>query len=126
MRKFNVKREVTFRKAYRKWEDYETGDIVIGEYVGTHKDQYGKECPVIKVEEAFFKDSKTAQMVIGQNLVINSSGIISKAFEKIAIGEIVQIEYQGTSKIEKGPYKGKDAHMMKVDVVEISTEDADL
>jgi hypothetical protein len=123
-RKFVVKRKLTVQKTYRKWEDWDIGDIVIGEYQAVHKDQYGKDCPVIRVEDAFFKDKKVQKEVIGKNLVLNANGMLSKALEGIDLGEIIQVEYRGKSSIEKGPYKGKEAHLVQVDLVE--EDDSDL
>lgn len=122
-RKFVVKKQLTIQKTYRKWEDYDNGDIVIGELVAIHKDQYGKDCPVIKVEDAFFKDKKFQKEVEGKNLVLNANGMLSKALKDVPMGTVIQVEYRGTATIEKGPYKGKDAHVVQVDIVEEDDND---
>ena len=114
-RNFKTSRQLTIAKMYRKWEEYAVGDVVIGELIGWHTDQYNKECPIVKVLDAQFK--KDSAKFQDKNLVINSSGMLSKAMKGIELGEIIQVEYQGTAMIEKGPYKGKDAHVMDVQVV---------
>jgi hypothetical protein len=124
-RAFKVKKQLTVQKTYRKWEDYSVGDIVVGTVVGTHTDQYGKECPILKVEEAFFTDKKEQKRVTGANLVLNANGMLSKAIKEngIADGDMIQVEYKGTAVIQKGPYKGKDAHVVGVDLVEVDNGD---
>lgn len=116
---YKVKKELTIQKTYRKWEDYQVGDMVLGELVGYHKDRYGKDCPIIKVEEAFFKDKKVGQSLIGKNLVLNSNGMLDKALKNggVQIGDVIQVEYQGKNMMEKGPYKGKEAHAVGVQVM---------
>lgn len=123
-RKFVVKRQLTVQKTYRKWEEWDNGDIVIGELVGMHKDQYGKECPIVKVEDAFLKDKKLQKEIAGKNLVMNANGMLTKALKDVQVGQVIQVEYRGTATIEKGPYKGKDAHVVQVDLVE--EDDSDL
>ena len=114
----SVKKVSGVRKVYRKWEDWDIGDIVIGKFTGIHIDQYKKECPMIEVEEAFFKAKKEGAELVGKTLVINHTGMIGSAFSKISEGTCVQITYDGKSLIEKGPYKGKDAHVTLVEEVE--------
>ena len=109
------------RKMYRKWEDYEIGDIVIGKYVDTHKDQYDKLCFVVEVIDAQFKD-KTGSKYVGKNLVLNAAGMVSKAMGKIDFDQVVQVEYQGTSVIEAGKYAGKDSHVIEVQLCEEEEE----
>jgi hypothetical protein len=131
-RKLVVKRSLTLQKSYRSWDEYTVGDIVVGEIVGWHEDNYGKKGPVVKVEEAFFKDAAAAKKATGQNLVLNSNGMLSNALKEGGIepgdvGAIIQVEYQGKNKLTKGPYKGKDAHVVDVAIMgeeeEVSEED---
>lgn len=115
---WKTKRTVSgIQKMYRKWSDYKEGDMLVGKYVDDHMDQYDKNCPVIEVIEATTKDRTFQKDVIGKNLVLNHSGMIGVAFDKVKKGEIVQLEYQGTSTIEKGKFAGKEAHVVKVEVV---------
>lgn len=112
-------------RVYRKWADWEVGDILIGKWVATHVDQYKKNCPVFTVEEAYFKAKKEGEKLKGQNLCLNACGMLEKALESAEKGDLIQIEYTGTSMIEKGPYAGKEAHTMVVDKVEFTSEEAD-
>lgn len=126
-RKFKVQEKRTSGgpRIYRKWGEWKAGDIVIGKYVAKGIDQYKKPQWVLKVEEAFLKNKKLQAEMIGQNLALNSCGIIDKAFkgseeEEIApikLGQMVQVTYTGTSTITKGKFEGDEAHSMEVDIV---------
>lgn len=123
-RVFKQKRVLSgMQKVFRKWGDWDTDDYVVGKYVATHEDNYDKTNRVIQVIAAEFSDDSGEEFV-GKNLVLNSSGIIDKAFEGsdktpgIEIGEFVQVTYLGKSEILKGKYAGKEAHNMEVIVVE--------
>lgn len=112
-------------KMYRKWEDYDIGDIVIGKYTDTHTDQYGKLCWVIEVYDAQFKD-KSGSKYVKKNLVLNAAGMLDKAMKKLELGEVIQAEYQGTSVIEKGKFAGKDSHVIEVQLCEEGESDPEL
>lgn len=125
-RTFKTSKQLTINKTYRKWEDFDMGDVVIGKVIGNHIDQYGKDCPVIEVLDAQFK--KDSAKFQGKNLVLNSCGMLSKAMKdaNVQLGELIQVEYKGTSNIEKGPFKGKDAHVMDIQIVEEDTGEEEL
>ncbi len=116
------------QKSYRKWEDYTLGDVVIGKFQGFHKDNYGKQCPMIKVLDAQFKDD-TGEDFLDKNLVVNSCGQIAKAIENnpecFENGNILQFTYNGTSTIEKGKFAGKDAHLVEVQLMEEEDNSSD-
>lgn len=112
------------QKIFRPWGEYEVGDILIGKYVDTHTDQYNKECWVIEVEDAQLQDKKFAKSIIGKRLVLNAAGMLDKAMREVDTDELVQIEYQGQSTIEKGKHKGKDSHVFEVQTL-IDDEDGD-
>lgn len=110
------------QKVYRKWEEWKEGDILIGKYVDTHEDQYGKHCPVIEVIDAQFKD-KSGGKFEGKNLVLNQCGQLEKAMKKAEKSQVLQFTYNGKSRIEKGPYKGKDSHLVETMVVQEEEQD---
>lgn len=123
-RKYEVKRKITgIQKTFRKWSDWEVDDQIIGKYQGTHTDNYDKECVMIEIEEAFFKDKKAAQAVIGKTIVLNACGSTNKMIEgEPKLGTLFSFTYQGMDKMTSGKYAGKDAHI--VDICELSsTED---
>jgi hypothetical protein len=119
-RVFKSKKKLsTTRATYRPWKEWEAGDIIVGTYKGSQTDSYDKPNWLVEIEEAFFvKKPKAAKALKGQVLGLNSSGKIDKAMEGVEIGDMIQVEYKGTSTIEKGKYKGKDAHDIEVDLVE--------
>lgn len=114
------------KSSYRGWGDWEIGDMIIGKYIGSDVDQYDKPNFKFLVEEAVFSKTSEAKKLKGQNLTLNSAGQLNKAMKDVEEGQLVQIVYNGTSEIEKGKYKGKDAHQVEVDLVEEDTgEEAD-
>lgn len=112
------------RAAYRKWNEWDTGDVLIGTYKGSQTDNYDKPNWLIEVEDAQFTDKKAAKKLNpnedgDKNIIgLNSSGKLDAAMDKVEIGDMIQVEYKGMSTIEKGKFKGKDAHDIEVDLVE--------
>lgn len=120
-RKFTTVRKLSgVQKVFRKWDEWDTGDIVIGKYLETYTDNYGKPNYVIEVEEQFIKD-KSVQLK-GKNLALNHCGMLGKAMDKISFGQLVQIEYGGKSEMEKGKFAGKESHTVIVEEVEYGVE----
>jgi hypothetical protein len=117
-------------RLYRKWAEYEVGDIVIGKLAGTYVDNYKKTCYLLEVEGAFLKDKKFAAEVKGKTLALNHTGTLAKDLAKLADGDLIQVEYQGLERMDGGPYEGKDKHVIEVTQVEeegtTSEEDVDL
>lgn len=113
------------RCSYRKWDEWEIGDCVIGKYVGMKIDQYEKPGWQILVEDAQFTKHKEGEALKGKTLQLNSSGQLNKAMEDVEEGQWLQITYNGTAQIEKGKFKGKDAHLVEVDLLEEDTGDED-
>lgn len=111
-------------KIFRKWSLYQVGDVVVGEYIGDHKDNYGKTNRILKITEAMFK-GEDAKAWAGKQLVLNSCGMLDKAFEEggIAKGEFLMVEYTGSNVIEKGPYKGKESHTVKIDRISMDDQE---
>ncbi len=105
---------------YRKWEEWKVDDTVVGEFIEQGEDDtYGKPKWTIKVEEAMFVGKpKTSAKLKGQNLTLNSNGMLDKAMAKIEPGDMVQIVYQGKGRLDKGKFKGKDAHKVEVTLLE--------
>jgi hypothetical protein len=122
-KRVTVKKSLSGARKFRKWDDYAIGDVLIGKYLGrTQPDQYGKINTIVEVLDAQFKDG-TGEDYNGKSLVLNSNGILDKNIEEVSEGEYIQIEYGGKATIEKGKYKGKEAHSMKIEVVEIGDEE---
>lgn len=124
-RVFKVAKKLSGAKTtYRKWAEWAEGDIVIGKLLKVGEDQYQKPNYMLEVEDAQLADKKLAKELIGKNITLNSSGMLDKAMAEIELGKFVQITYNGTAEIEKGKYKGKDSHVIEVDLmVEEGDED---
>lgn len=105
-------------RVYRTWADWEEGDVVIGQFVSQGTDQYQKNNYTIKVLEADLGDKKLSKELVGKNLCLNSSGMLDKAMATIELDKkpMLEITYDGTATIEKGKYKGKESHIIKVGV----------
>lgn len=106
------------RCVYRAWGEWEAGDIIVGTYKGQQTDQYDKPNWLVEIEEAFFTNKKDQKKFKGQVIGLNSAGKLDGAMENVSEGDMIQVEYKGMSTIEKGKYKGKDAHDIEVDLVE--------
>jgi hypothetical protein len=108
-----IRKSLTGPKTYRKWSEWETGDVVVGKYVSTEEDSYDKTNRILELEYCSFNES-----LVGKKLVLNSCGSVDSAFEQVDFGDIVQVEYKGIEKLEKGKFAGKDAHSLEISVVE--------
>lgn len=122
-RVFRSKKKVSgVRGTFRKWSDYTEDDYIIGKYVQSGTDNYGNPSWTVMVLDAELEDKKFAKSIMDQNLVLNSAGQLNKAMEKVEEGQIVKVTYKGTSTIEKGKYKGKEAHLHDVEIMEEGEE----
>lgn len=119
-RTFTVKKTLGGPMNFRKYEDFQVGDITIGEFVGTHLDQYKKTNYKIKVLDAQWEDADAGEALVGKVLVFNSCGSLDKQMEQVNEGTCVQIEYTGKTLLVKGPYAGKEAHGVIVSEVEMT------
>lgn len=118
-RVFKTKKKLSGgRSIFRKWNEWEEGDYIIGKYVGMKEDNYDKPNWMVQVEEAVFADEEEAAKLVGKQIGLNSNGQLDKAMEKVEEGQFVQVTYNGKSEIEKGKYAGKEAHLVGVDLVE--------
>lgn len=111
-------------RLYKAWKEYAEGDFVVGKFLGTHTDQFGKVCIVLNVLDCEFAGD-SAEKFIDKELVINACGTITKLIEeeKFQIGSVYQVTYNGLFSLTKGKFAGKDAHSVSIDEVELSTEE---
>lgn len=109
--------------AYRPWREWEVGDVLIGRYKGSKTDNYDKPNWLFEVLDAQFSDGKAAKKLIGKTVGLNSNGKLDKAMEDVTEGDLIQVTYNGMGTIEKGKYKGKEAHDVEVDMVVENFED---
>jgi hypothetical protein len=124
-RTFKTKKKLSgSRTEFRPWKDWETGDILIGKFVGEKEDQYGNPGWIFEVEDAQWEGGKKLG---GKKITLNSAGQLNKAMtdNELEPGQWVQVTYNGTAEIEKGKYKGKDSHLIEVDLLEEENEESD-
>lgn len=118
-RVFRSKKKLTGTRAmYRPWREWEVGDIIVGKYVGSQTDNYDKPNWLVEVASAQFVNKKDNKKFEGHVIGLNSNGKLDKAMQKVSEGEYIQVEYKGMSEIDKGKYKGKEAHDVEVELVE--------
>jgi uncharacterized membrane protein len=117
-------------KVYRPWVGWTVGDSFEGILRGTSEDSYGKTNWEFETINADFeeetvtiipKKGKNAGKEMeygtpkeGQTFVLNSSGFLDAAMEKVDMGDKVKVIYEGTIILPSGPNKGSEAHTGKV------------
>lgn len=117
-------------KTYRPWVGWTEGDSFEGKLIGTTEDNYGKtnyEFETIAVdfdEEVAVvipkkgknagKEMEYKTPKVGDTFVLNSSGFLDKAMEKVDMGDKVKVIYEGTIILNSGDNKGAEAHTGKV------------
>lgn len=114
-------RSLSGSKVYRPWKEWEIGDYIIGKYESREIDNYKKPCYILKVEEVFFNDETAEEKFkVGSQIGLNHNGILAKVMDSdnVHMGDVVRIEYQGTNKMTKGNFAGKDAHSLLIQVAE--------
>jgi hypothetical protein len=105
-------RKISGASGYRKWADWQTGDYFKGKLNSITQDQYKKNNYNMLVIETKFKDGKDIQK--GTYLTLNSNGMLDKAMMNVNEGDTISLVFKGKSRIEKGPYAGKDSYSMDI------------
>ncbi len=122
MAKFQYQR-VKGERIYKKWNEWEVEDFVVGKLIEVGEDQYKKANYIVEVIETSLEGVE-----VGKNLCLNSNGSLDYRMEDVEIGTIIRVEYEGEGVMEKGPYKGKKFHKvdLQIAVADSSEEDEDL
>ena len=104
---------------YRKWKDWEVGDFVVGKFVDTRTDNYGKPNWILEVEEFEF-DDEDMELEVGDRLGLNSCGSLDAVMEdKVDEGMVIRVEYAGKSTLpDNHKFAGKEVHSVIVQVAE--------
>jgi hypothetical protein len=95
--------EVAGRNTYRPYEKLSVGEVVAeGWYEGKIKGTYGENHLVREAN--------------GEVIEVNKCGHLDGKMTKagILVGDYIQIVYDGQDKMERGPFKGKLAHNVKL------------
>jgi len=104
---------------YRSWDKWSEDDTIIGEYIGTgRQDKYGHDTYNVKVEEVFFNKPSEAKGLRGNIITLNHTGGFGKYMANVETGAMLQIVYKGQNEIQKGKWAGEMAHAIEVDIVE--------
>ncbi len=121
-RVFRSKKKLSsVRCVYRKWNEWDVGDVLIGKFISQSEDSYGKPNYAIEVLDVQLGDKKAAKkMIDGKVIGLNSTGSLDRAMKKAETGKTYQFIYEGLERMDGGPYKGKDKHLIEVEEV---TED---
>lgn len=117
-----MKREFKGRKVsggiknFRKWSEWEEGDVMVGKYLNSEKDtRYGGMNRVFEVIEANFLD-KNGKSLEGQQLSLNKNATIDRVFKEHTPkpGTDMQITYNGKEEMTGGDYAGQEKHVIEV------------
>lgn len=103
---------------YRPWKEWKEDEYVAGTLVAFQQDQFGHTNTHIKVVEADFLDKDLSESLVGQTLCLNSCGSINAAKDDMQIGSSYSFTYRGKITLEKGKFKGKEAHSVEVNEVD--------
>jgi hypothetical protein len=115
-------KEIGGSSVFRKWTEFKQGENFEGKYIGRGKiDAYGKRAFLFNV--AFCSFDKSLE---GKTLGLNEMGNLNSKMENVQEGDYVMISYEGKYKLEKGPFKGKESHTVKVLIAEEESAKADL
>lgn len=124
-----VKRSSTGAMMFKKWAEWEKGDIIVGKFLKTREDNYDKTNyivePLLEECKCSFIDELEAAVESDKTFNLNYNGSLGFQMEDmdVQVGEYVRIEYTGTEMIyiEKMK-KEKETHTLKLSVVSLDTE----
>lgn len=119
MSNYNFKK-LNSQKTYRKWNDWNEGDCIVGKFIEQTIDQFQKPNYAVEILEASIDGVELKE---GTVLCLNSCASLDKAMERVEVKDIIQVTYTGMYQIQKGPNAGKSAHTVEV-AVDDSESDA--
>lgn len=104
------KPEATIRyvSATKLAEEGKTGVVAEGRYIGSIKNRFDKED--FKIESI----SETAPDGSPLLIVVNAGGNLAYRMSSIKVGDLIQVVYEGQSKIKDGKWAGKMSHQFDV------------
>jgi len=113
-------KEVGGNIVFRKWTDFKQGDTIEGLYKGRGKtDAYGKQAYLFDVTFCSFDKSFE-----GKTLGLNQMGNLDSKMANVQEKDYIMMSYEGKYKLEKGPFKGKEAHNVKVLIADSEGNDS--
>ncbi len=121
-RKFKTKKVLSgMRTEFRPWDSWAEGDTLIYKFIGTkeNKKNEHKVDWIVEVIEAFFEDKKEQKKFKpGTKLTLNTAGQFDIGMKQAEIGDLLQVQYNGSSEMEGGKHKGAKSYLMEVVAVE--------
>lgn len=111
-------KEVGGSRTYKAWKTWDVGDFAAGKFVSTSVDQFGKNNYSIVIT-----DTNIDGVEIDSTLCLNANGSLDHKMESVEKGDEIMVEYLGTKTLEKGAFKGKEFHDIKLMVSESEEED---
>lgn len=94
--------EVGGSKTYVKYSECKAGDVVVeGHFIGSVPSKFGGNNHEFRTES-------------GKIVSLNKSGQLDYCLKHIAVGDYVRVVYEGKTILDKGTFKGKEAHNFKV------------
>jgi len=117
------KRPLNGPKTYKAWKEWQEGDYVVGKFVATSIDKFKKTNWHLELIEYKFKDG--TKLPENKVLGLNSTALLDKVMEGVTIGEVLQIDYDGTETLTSGPYEGNESHSMIISILEEEELDTD-
>lgn len=113
----------------KKWETWQHGDYIQGEFVGQlDVDRYKKPIYGIKIQgvedaEVKFADMNTPYGLKDGVVPLFPNGGLLKQMAEAQEGDFVKITYQGKNKIKQGQWAGTMAHAIIVEIDGYETEE---
>lgn len=106
---------------YLPWKHWEVDDFVEGKFLRVEQDNYKKDNYILEIlDRDFANEDDHERFRPGTQIGLNHNGILGKVMEsgEVDFGDIIKVTYRGTSTINKGPFEGREAHTLTVEVAE--------
>lgn len=95
--------EVAGAKSFVKANGMNPGDVMVtGWFVGERPSKFGGKDFEFETED-------------GKHIVVNKSGQLVYAMQFVEKGDFVRVTYVGKNILDKGTFKGREAHQFKVE-----------
>lgn len=118
--RFKTKRQLTGACQYKAWEKWSEGNFMIGRYQGIKTSNYGDNYKFMLL------DTDMKDLKLDMSFVLNSNGLLDKAMQEVSENDLVKVTYKGKSTLTKGPFAGKAAHNVEVEILEEDNSEEDI
>lgn len=136
-------RQIGGSKLYRNWNLWQEEEYVMGKFVGSSTDNYGKESyhiEIVETNQQFDPDHHYVptkgknkgkkvfdiELKEGQTIALNHNGSLAYKMGSVNEGEVVKVIYTGKDVLpEDHQYAGAEFHQVEVLVAESDDESDD-